>query len=226
MVNPETMNDFELGTSYMTKEFSLSLNLYYMLFQNEIVDNGKVDIYGQPIVGNMKSTAHTGVEFSSKFNLSQLFNIYLNATLSSNKILNGTYFINAADYIDLSGNKINGFPNFLTNFGVNFSGNGLLLQLSGRYVGKFYSDNFDNNLSGYLQKFPGFVSYTDNVNDAYFLADFFASYELKDFASLKGAKIFLQVNNIFDSLFSANAIGQYFFPWAERNFLAGIQIGL
>ncbi len=226
LVNPETMNDFELGTSFLQKNFNASLNFYYMLFQNEIVDNGKVDIYGQPIVGNMKSTVHRGIELSIKYKYDDNFNLYWNVTYSSNKILSGTYYIDAGDYIDLSGNTINGFPDFLTNFGLNFSCNGLLMQLSGRYVGKFYSDNFDKNLAGYLQKYPGFVSYSDNVNDAYFLADFFASYELKEFSALRGTKIFLQVNNIFDSLFSANAIGQYFFPWAERNFLAGIQVGL
>jgi iron complex outermembrane receptor protein len=34
------------------------------------------------------------------------------------------------------------------------------------------------------------------------------------------------VNNIFDNLYSAYAIGQEFFPAAERNFIAGIQISL
>lgn len=226
LVNPETMNDFELGTSFLKDNFSASLNFYYMYFQNEIVDNGKVDIYGQPIIGNMKSTLHTGIELTAKYRFNNNFNLYVNATYSSNKILDGTYYIDAAEYIDLSENKINGFPDFLTNFGLNFTYNGLLMQVTGRYVGKFYSDNFDKNLAIYLQKYPGFVSYSDNVNDAYFLADFFASYEMKEFAALKGTKVYIQINNIFDSLFSANAIGQYFFPWAERNFLAGIQVGL
>jgi iron complex outermembrane receptor protein len=36
----------------------------------------------------------------------------------------------------------------------------------------------------------------------------------------------MQVNNIFDNLYSAYAIGKEFFPAADRNFIAGIQIGL
>ncbi len=226
LVNPETMNDFEFGTSYINKIFNVSLNYYYMLFQDEIVDNGKVDIYGQPIIGNMKSTVHSGIELSSKIRFTNQINFYLNATLSSNKILNGTYFIDADHFINLNGNTINGFPNFLTNFGINYNWNGLLVQFNGRYVGKFYSDNFDKNLKNYLIQFPNFVSYNDNVNDAYFTADFFASYELKNILSLQSSKLFVQVNNIFNSLFSANAIGQYFFPWAERNFIAGLNISL
>jgi len=226
LVKPETMNDFELGTSYKNNELSASLNLYYMLFQDEIVDNGKVDIYGQPEIGNMKKTVHAGAELSINYDVLPQFNIYANATISSNKILEGTYFINASDYIDLSGNKITDFPDFLTNFGANYHYKGFFVQFTGRYVGKFYSDNFDKNITSYLKKYPGFISYSDNVNDAYFTADFFASYSLKEFSALKSSKIFVQVNNIFNGLFSANATGQYFYPWAERNFLAGIQLGL
>ena len=39
-------------------------------------------------------------------------------------------------------------------------------------------------------------------------------------------KFIVQVNNIFDNLYSAYAIGKEFFPAAERNWLAGIQVGL
>ena len=128
--------------------------------------------------------------------------------------------------IDLSGNRISGFPDFLTNFGISFNNDNLFLQLNGKYVGKFYSDNYDGNLSEYLAKYPGFVSYTDNVNDAYFNADIMISYKVKLFNSLEPSKIFLQVNNLFDNLYSANAIGGEFFPAADRNFLAGVELGL
>ena len=53
-----------------------------------------------------------------------------------------------------------------------------------------------------------------------------AAYEFNLFNGLTNSKVFLQVNNIFDNLYSAYAIGKEFFPAAERNFIAGIQIGL
>ena len=46
------------------------------------------------------------------------------------------------------------------------------------------------------------------------------------FNRLTYSKLYLQVNNIFDQLYSAYAIGKEFFPAAERNYLVGIQIGL
>ncbi len=226
LVKPETMNDFEIGSSIIGNKFSVSLNLYYMLFDNEIVPNGKLDIYGQPVTGNMKSTEHSGIELSSNFGISKGFEIFANATYSNNRIISGKYYIDAADYIDLSNNKIGGFPDFLTNFGINFSKGNFFAKINGRYVGSFYSDNYGGKLKEYLTMYPGFVGYTDNINDAYFTADLYASYEFKEFSAMGPSKIFLQVNNMFDKLYSANAIGAEFFPAAERNFIAGVQLGL
>ncbi len=226
LVQPETMNDIEFGTSFNKENFTAALNLFYMIFDNEIVKNGKVDIFGQPITGNISQTLHRGVELSLNLKLPEGFSAYLNATYSKNEIKNGRYYIDAKNSIDLSGNEISGFPDFLTNVGLTYNKNNFYFQLTGKYVGKFYSDNYDKNLNKYLNSFPGFVSYTDNVNNAYFNADFMASYSIKLFNSLESSKMYFQVNNIFDRLYSANAIGGEFFPMADRNFLVGIEIGL
>ena len=74
--------------------------------------------------------------------------------------------------------------------------------------------------------YPGFVDYNDNINEEYFVIDFYGSYEMNLFNGLTNSKIYLQVNNIFDNLYSAYAIGKEFFPAADRNFIAGVQIGL
>ncbi len=225
-VNPETMNDFELGYSIRKKNFNISLNLYYMLFDNEIVNNGKLDIFGQPITGNMSSTIHEGAELSGTLKFPCSISLMSNFTFSKNYVNEGTYYIDQNDFIDLSGNKIGGFPDFLFNFALSYDKEPLFIQLKGRYVGKFYSDYYDSNLYKYLKQYPGFVSYTDNVNEAYFTSDFFVSYSFNAFKSLNASKIFFQATNIFDNFYSANAIGAEFFPAAERNFLFGLQIGL
>ena len=46
------------------------------------------------------------------------------------------------------------------------------------------------------------------------------------FNAMSDSKIYIQINNIFDRLYSANAIGEEFFPGAERNFAAGFKLGL
>lgn len=226
LVKPETMNDFELGSSFNNDIFSINLNIFYMLFKNEIVKNGKIDRFGQPITGNVDETTHTGAEISLVINLFNGLELWGNASYSKNEITSGKYFMTDMESIDLSKNSISGFPDFLSNIGIKYHRDAIFLKLDAKYVGKFYSDNFDENLSRYLNRFPEFVSYNDNVNDSYFVMDFYGSYEMDFFNSLSKSKIFIQVNNIFDKLYSAYAIGQEFFPAAERNFIAGVQIGL
>lgn len=226
LVHPETMNDFELGLGYDSKSFTTKLNFYYMLFNNEIVNNGKVDQYGQPIISNMDETIHKGIELSIRGSVFEPLDIYANSTLSQNTIQSGRYYIQGSEYLDLSGNEIGGFPQFMANLGFDFNYSGLYFKFNGKYVGAFYSDNFYKNLKSYLNKYPGFVSYSDNKNEPYFDANMLVSYSFKLPNSLTQSKVFFQINNIFDRLYSAYAIGQEFFPAAERNFLAGIQVGL
>lgn len=226
LVKPETMNDFELGAYYQDDNIFLSLNLFYMLFKDEIVKNGKLDRFGQPITGNMESTIHQGVELSFLLKLMKDIEIYSTATLSKNIIKRGKYFVDDITSFDLSNNRISGFPDLLANFVITYKPSDFYFRFSGRYVGKFYSDNFDDKLADYLKISPKFVKYVENYNDAYFTADFFCSYEFNIFDSRSESKLFFQVNNIFDRLYSAFAIGKEFFPAAERNFLIGVQVGL
>ena len=235
LVKPESMNDIELGVSFNTSKLNVNLNLFYMIFDNEIVRSGQVDRFGQPVTGNVDNTIHKGVELSVIAKLFNSFELFANATYSQNIIDKGSAFVRYRDpntnqrivsEIDLSGNRIGGFPDFLANFGAAFNFDNLYLRLSGKYVGDFYSDNYDDNLLGYLANRPGFVDYTDNKNDAHFVLDFFSSYEFSFFGGSSLSKVFIQVNNLFDNLYSAHAIGKEFFPAAERNFIAGIQLGL
>ena len=225
LVNPETMNDFELGASYDFKNLLLTLNLYYMLFDNEIVQNGQVDQFGVPITGNVKTSIHKGIELSV-FYKAEIFNVFTNVSMSNNIIRDGHYYIDSVRSISLNGNKISGFPGFLFNFGIAYNKSKVFMKLSGKYVGAFYSDNYDNKLDSYLASFGGFVSYSDNQNPSYFTADFLASYSFNLFNALSDSKIYIQISNIFDKLYSANAIGAEFFPGAERNFMAGFKLGL
>lgn len=226
LVKPETMNDIEFGFAYNEEKFSASVNFYYMIFNDEIVKKGQVDRFGQPITGNVDETVHSGIELQAIAKLTDEVDIFGNVTLSNNEIKKGKYYLSANDFIELNGNSISGFPDLLANFGIQFKRSDLFLKLTGKYVGKMYSDNFDIKLKDYLNNYGNFVDYYDNVNDAYFVFDFYGSYDFKLFDALDNSKIFLQVNNLFDNLYSAYAIGKEFFPAAERNFIAGIQIGL
>jgi iron complex outermembrane receptor protein len=234
LVQPETMNSFDLGCSLNEKEYQLNLNFFYMSFQNELVKNGRLDIFGAPMMGNAKRTVHSGIEFSSSIKPIENLEIILNATYSQNKIIEASSYqvipgTRSVDYIadiSLNNNTIGGFPKYLGNVSVHYSLNNFYFQLDGKYVGKMFSDNYGDQLTNYLIKYPNFVEYNDNVNDAFFVLNFFSSYELIIFNTQTKSKLFLQVNNVFDTYYSMYAIGKEFFPAAERNFVAGLQLGI
>jgi iron complex outermembrane receptor protein len=230
LVKPETMNDLELGTSYSTDKLSLSLNFYYMLFNNEIVQQGQVDQFGQPITGNMERTVHYGVEAVIEYKLNKHIDLILNGALSKNYISSGSSYITYSDSlttkIDLANNRIAGFPDASFNAVFKLNYDNFFAQFTAKYVGNFYTDNYANKITMLYNDYPGSVDYNDNKVESYFAADFFASYEFAFQPFTNNLKVFVQVNNIFDNLYAAYGIGKEFFPAAERNFICGIKLGL
>lgn len=217
LVNPETMNGFEIGTNYNTRKLNLSVNLFYMMFTDEIVKSGQLDRFGQPITGNMDETTHAGIELSGTYKLNNYFDISVNGTYSQNRIAEGYYYQSENDIVDLNGNNISGFPDITANGIVRLNYNGLFAQLWLKYVGEFYTDNFG--------EIAGIIDY-DNKVDAYFVSNILVSYQFNANPILKNVKFFLQVNNIFDNLYAAYGSGKEFFPAAERYFTAGVKIEL
>ena len=229
LVKPEIMNDIELGARYSKANYSINANLFYMLFYDEIIKKGQLDRFGQPITGNIDETIHAGIEVEGSVKLTDDFDFTFNSSYSKNYISKGSTFISSDDEnveLELTDNKIGGFPELTMNAILRGHYKGLSFQASGKYVGEYFSDNFDDNLETLLIQHPGFVSYEDNKVDAYFVMNFMASFDVQLNTLLTSARVFVQVNNIFDNLYAAHATGGDFFPAAERNFLAGIKFGL
>ena len=217
LVNPETMKSFEVGTNYNTRKLNISANVFYMMFTDEIVKSGQLDRFGQPVTGNMEKTLHAGIELTAAYKINRYLDFTANATYSKNTIAEGLYYKGNGIVVNLEGNRINGFPDIVANGILRFNYKGFFTQMWLKYVGDFYTDNFGDII--------GITDY-DNVVDAYFVTNILASYTFNAAPVFEKIKIFLQVNNIFDNLYAAYGSGKEFFPAAERNFTAGIKVGL
>lgn len=235
LVKPETMNDLEMGLNYITPGLTLSVNGYLMLFSNEIVKQGQVDRFGQPMTGNMDNTIHKGIEFTAAYKPFDELEVIVNSNISSNYISSGKAYIKTKDPVtmiksvkelDLSDNRISGFSDFLFGAIVRYKKSGITLQFDAKYSGEFYSDNYGEKLSAFRILYPGITSYDDNKIDPYFTANLYAGYDFNPSLFFNNVKLYLQVNNLFDNLYAAYAIGGEFFPAAERNVLFGIKLGL
>lgn len=228
LVKPETMNSFDLGMNYQKDQLSLSANVFYMLFDDEIVKKGQVDRFGQPVTGNVDKTVHSGIELTFDYKMDNGFELIINGSYSKNYIDKGETVLSynkALVYLDLNGNRIAGFPDITFNGILQYKNHGLFAQFSTKYVGEFYSDNYENQIQNYLTDYPGILDYNDNTVEAYFAVNFLASYQFELLPMFNTVKVFFKANNIFDHLYAAYAIGKEFFPAAERNFLAGVRVG-
>jgi len=77
-----------------------------------------------------------------------------------------------------------------------------MLSVSGRYVGKHYTDNFQNE---------------HRTVDPFFVSDAFASYTFVNLFNDVDIEARVQVQNLFDVLYAAYGEGDQFFVGAERN---------
>ena len=232
-IKPERMIDYELGYRFVSNEgLLLAGNLYYMDYNNQMVQTGKLNDIGYKIMENVKNSYRTGIEIETQIPISNYLRLDANATFSKNIIKNYTAFYDVYDsYYDkllrqdsenLGNTDISFSPNVIAMGSLTYTPKrNLSFNLMGKYVGKQYYDNTSND---------------DHSLDAYFVSNFMAGYT---FSKSRFGEIDLQfmVNNIFDKKYIANAWvatdkledGQSFvykglFPQATRNFMGRVTL--
>lgn len=91
-IKAEKAKDVELGAEYMLRDkLYLGANLFYMLFDNELVLNGEYGLNGLPCHDNADKSCRTGLELSAKWNVFSKLNINANTAISKNKVTTNTF---------------------------------------------------------------------------------------------------------------------------------------
>lgn len=215
LVKPESLLDVEVGAGYTSPKAGISMNLYWMEFSDEIVKSGQVDRFGQPVTGNADRTRHIGVEVNGRAEIAEGLELRANATLSRNRFIRHIEYLTDVEgnpvAVMLDDNPIAGFPDVLGNLRLTYRYENLSLSWSGRYVGKQYTDNFNDG---------------ENTVDSYIISDAWISLRLPDVLTNVGVEMKLQVNNIFDTLYATYGEGRQFFVGAERNFFFNLSLNI
>jgi len=88
--NEEKLDDFELGWKLNSNNLALSLNAFYMIYEDQLVLTGQRDINGYEIRRNIGESYRVGIEFDSSINLKNFGNTDLaySPNLIVNNILN------------------------------------------------------------------------------------------------------------------------------------------
>lgn len=228
----EMMTDYELGYSYQAQRASVKANLYYMLYKDQLVANGKLSDVGELLLENIPDSYRLGLELSASVRPTDWLRLDGSLALSRNKIKNYTYNFSTydADYnwlaykptkfenVDLAYS-----PKIVSSLGATFSWKQFELNLTNQYVGSQYLDN---------------TASADRELPAYNVANLRVAYDIPVKRFIKNINLSLQVNNLLNAQYSSNGYvydagidskghtysDLRYFPQAGINFLAGTTI--
>ena len=232
-VKPEQLNDFELGWRHYNQNFSMNINAYYMLYNEQLVLTGNIDNVGNPIRTNSGKSYRLGLEIEAALKLGNKITLNPNFTFSSNKNKEAIISLDG-ELVNLGKTNISFSPEFIAaNAFVYSPFENLQFSLLSKYVGVQYMGNTDSEKSKL---------------DSYFVNDFNVSYELT-FQRKEETKPFIKsilvtglVNNLFNEKYISNGYyytyddtwsnpnqvttieGAGYYPQATINFLVGATI--
>ena len=223
--NPEKLDDFELGWRGNFNSFSINLNAFYMLYDDQLVLTGERDINGYEIRTNVGESYRMGLEIDSKLFINSSFNIESNFSISENKNKN-LFFSFDGELKNYGNTDIAYSPKFIANNIVNFYPNDkTLVSLRSNYI----SEQFFAQTNSPISKLDSFFTNDLNLSHEIYLKDFVDELKIK-----------LLINNIFDLEYSSyggyytydvpegNSLktyeGTYYYPQSGINLLLGIDI--
>lgn len=226
-VLPERLYDLEAGYKYNSAHFTAEINGFYMYYKDQLVQTGKINNVGTPIMTNVPRSYRAGIEFIGAARFMKIVNWQLNATYSRNKILNFVSYIDDWDLwpqqvVDTLGTTDISFSPAFT-LSSNFSVEPVKrfrISLVSQYVGLQYIDNTSNR---------------ERSLDPYFVNDLKLFYSIHT-GFIRQMDFWLSLNNIFNVKYETNAwVYRYvydgseyemngYFPQAEFNFMAGINL--
>lgn len=205
--------------------FSSGINVYTMLYKDQLVPTGELSSTGYTIMTNVKRSHRIGIEFITGLKPNDFFSWDFNLSLSRNKILDFTEYYtdyNTDDWSEEYKSKKLGTVDIAyspsitgaSDININILKNTGLHFIS-KYVGKQYFDNTMNE---------------DRSIDPYFINNLRIDFN-PVIRGIKSTEIQFMVNNIFDHKYESNAYGgnwyedgvektwAYYFPQAGINFM-------
>ena len=226
----ETLYDTELGYKIRAKKFSAAVNIYAMLYKDQLVPTGELSSTGYSIMTNVEKSQRLGIELITAFKPADVFNWNFNLTLSRNKIPDFVeHYIdyNTSDWSEEYKSKNLGTvdiaysPSLIGASDMNFKIiRNTEIHFISKYVGKQFFDNTMN---------------FERTINPYFVNNLRIDFE-PPVRGLKGADFQVIINNLLNSKYESNAYGgnwyedgkeytwSYYFPQAGINFMGGVSL--
>lgn len=190
----EYLNDFELGYTYSTSLFNVGVNLYYMLYKDQLVATGELSDTGNALTVNVPDSYRAGIELQGALKPCDWFDWTINMTFSRNRIKNFVEYIYEDEWtnpitIECGDTPIAFSPDFILNNSFNFQVAGFDGSLNSHYVSKQYLTNAHSE---------------EAILDPYFVSDLHLSYTFKKVIGIKELKLGFSIYNIFNEKYFNN----------------------
>lgn len=225
---PETLHDIEIGFNQHDPKGNWSLNVYGMFYKNQLVLSGKINDVFAYTRTNIKNSYRVGIEWQGNKKILPIFELKGNLTVSSNKVLNFT------EYIDNYDNGIQASV-FHKKADISFSpaviAAGSLVFKPCRHIElslihKYVSDQYLDNTSNNQRKLRGYFTQHARIE--------YAGQNKKN----QSVSLFVQANNIWSTRYESNGYTfsyiyggyftteNYYYPMALFHLMAGVGIKL
>ena len=198
----EKLIDTEFGYQYTGSNWFAGANFYYMSYDNQLVQTGKLSDIGEPLTTNIKDSYRMGVELSAGWSPLSWLSLQGNAALSQNKIKNWDEEVESWDEAGSVHNNhydkstLAYSPSAILNGFIDFHYQGFAATWHTNFVSKQYVDNTESDersLPCYSQSDLQ-LSFQSDVTKA---------------AGIKNVKLGLDFNNIFNRHYAANGYTWY-----------------
>ncbi|MEN8810835.1 MAG: TonB-dependent receptor, partial [Flavobacteriales bacterium] len=93
----ETLYDLEIGFKRSKSKYALSVNGYFMLYENQLVATGAINDVGASVRTNIEDSYRVGIEIEGGVQITKGLKWSGNLTLSQNKIQNWTEYVDNWD---------------------------------------------------------------------------------------------------------------------------------
>ncbi|ODT91273.1 MAG: TonB-dependent receptor [Sphingobacteriales bacterium SCN 48-20] len=228
----ETLHDFEAGVEKRTSRFSAGVNLYYMLYKDQLVQTGMINDVGAYTRINVPNSYRMGIELQGGVIINKWLNASANLTLSRNKIKAFTEFLDDydADFEWIGQQSVRH-----RNTDIAFSP----ALIAGGSINILPVKNFEISL---LEKYVG-RQYMDNTQNKERSLDDFFTQDVRALYTLRGKRLgewtlIGQVNNVFNRRYEPNGYtysyvfdgsitaDKFYMPMAGTNFMVGVNVRL
>lgn len=217
----ETLYDWELGYERKSRSYSIGINAYWMVYQNQLVPTGEVNDVGAYTSQNVDWSDRYGLELMWSVNILKNLNLAGNFTWSQSKIWDFTEYVDDYDnggqvQIKHGLTDIAFSPNYIVAANLTYEPiKDLRASFITKYVGEQFLDNTSNR---------------DRMIDDYVINNLRLSYNFH-WKFFKEIGVGVQLNNIFNQLYESNGYTfsyvasekstteNYYYPQAGFNFM-------